>query len=137
MEKKVIFIDTGAFLGRYIAKDERHHQAMLSWSVLEKSKERLFTSNFVLDETFTLLGRRTGYAFAAARARAILSSTAITILRPTQRDEIEAVKLFEKYADQSASYTDCISFVLMRSNRIGRAFSFDRHFEMAGFEILP
>jgi uncharacterized protein len=102
-----------------------------------KSKERLFTSNFVLDETFTLLGRRTGYNFAAARARAILSSAAITIIRPSKYDEIEAVKLFEKFAEQSISYTDCISFVLMRSNKIERAFTFDRHFKVAGFIIIP
>jgi uncharacterized protein len=83
------------------------------------------------------LARRTGYKFAAARARAILSSVAITILRPSKYDEIEAVKLFEKFADQSISYTDCISFVLMRSNKIERAFTFDRHFKMAGFVIIP
>jgi predicted nucleic acid-binding protein len=133
----VIFVDTGALLARYIAKDEHHGTSTSSWSALEKSKKRLFTSNFVLNETFTLLGRRTGYAFAAARARAILSSTAITILRPSKYDEIEAVKLFEKYADQSVSYTDCISFVLMRSNKIEIAFTFDRHFKSAGFTIIP
>ena len=133
----MIFVDTGAFIGRYIAKDEHHRLSTSSWSVLEKSKERLFTSNFVLDETFTLLGRRAGYAFAAARARAILSSSAIMILRPTKYDEIEAVKLFEKYADQFVSYTDCISFVLMSSNKIERAFTFDSHFGMAGFTIIP
>lgn len=133
----MIFVDTGAFIGRYIAKDEHHRVATSSWSVLEKSKERLFTSNFVLDETFTLLGRRAGYAFAAARARAILSSSTIMILRPTKYDEIEAIKLFEKYADQSVSYTDCISFVLMRSNKLERVFTFDSHFGMAGFAIIP
>lgn len=133
----MIFIDTGAFLARYVAKDEFHRKATSSWAMLEKSKDRLFTSNFVLDETFTLLGRRAGYAFAAARARAILSSTAITILRPSKYDEIEAVKLFEKFADQSVSYTDCISFVLMRSNKIERVFTFDKHFEMVGFVIIP
>jgi len=133
----VIFVDTGAFLAKYIAKDEHHRASISPWYALEKSKERLFTTNFVLDETFTLLGRRTGYAFAAQKARAILSSSAITILRPGKYDEIEAVKLFEKFADQSVSYTDCISFVLMRSNKIERVFTFDRHFELAGFALIP
>lgn len=132
----MIFIDTGPFLARYIAKDEHHKKSLSTWAVLEKSKERLYTSNFVLDETFTLLGRRAGYEFAAARAWAILSSSAITILRPNKYDEVEAVKLFEKYADQSVSYTDCISFVLMKSNKIDRAFAFDKHFGMAGFLVL-
>jgi len=132
----VIFIDTGPFLARYIAKDEHHKKSLSTWAALEKSKDKLFTSNFVLDETFTLLGRRTGYGFAAERARAILSSSAITILRPDKYDEVEAVKLFEKYADQAVSYTDCISFFLMRSNKIDRAFTFDKHFKMAGFLVL-
>jgi uncharacterized protein len=133
----LIYIDTGAFIGRYIARDDHHKKATSTWGLLEKSKEQLFTSNFVLDETFTLLGRRTGYPFAAARARSILASEAITILRPVKYDELDALKLFEKYADQSVSYTDCISFVLMRSHKLERAFTFDKHFKIAGFTIIP
>ncbi len=43
--------------------------------------------------------------------------------------------LFEKYADQRVSFTDCISFVLMRRHKIRQVFSFDRHFELAGFVV--
>jgi predicted nucleic acid-binding protein len=39
----------------------------------------------------------------------------------------------ERYADQQVSYTDCISFRLMRDHRIDTVFTFDRHFELAGF----
>ena len=94
-------------------------------------------TNFVLDEAFTLLGRVAGHAFAAERARVIYGSPALTILRPGQEDELEALDLFEKFADQQVSYTDCISFVLMRRERIKRAFTFDGHFRMAGFEQWP
>lgn len=34
-------------------------------------------------------------------------------------------------------FIDCISFVLMRSRRIKRVFSFDRHFDAAGFQRMP
>jgi predicted nucleic acid-binding protein len=47
------------------------------------------------------------------------------------------VELFRKFADQKVSFTDCVSFVLMRKQRLTRAFSFDRHYEQAGFEIWP
>jgi predicted nucleic acid-binding protein len=133
----VIFIDTGAFIARYIARDEHHEDAVSFWLALEKAKDRLFTSNFVLDETFTLLGRKAGYKFAAERAKIILSSSVITVLRPENKDEIAAVKLFEKYADNEVSYTDCISFILMKEQRITRVFSFDRHYKTAGFVLLP
>ena len=88
-----------------------------------------------MDELFTLLARRTTYRFAAERARNILDSTAIQILRPERKQEREAIELFAKYADQKVSFTDCVSFLLMKEAKIRQAFSFDRHFERAGFKL--
>ncbi len=130
----MIFLDTDAFLARYLRKDRFHEKALKGWKILQERGDRCFTSNFVLDETFTLLARKANSAFAVDRARSLLSSRALTVLRPTFEDEIEAVEVFSKYADQKVSFTDCISFVLMKRNRIQKAFSFDRHFSLAGFE---
>ena len=44
------------------------------------------------------------------------------------------LNLFEKFADQEISFTDCVSFALMREADIQQAFSFDWHFERAGFK---
>lgn len=133
----MIFVDTGAFLARYLGRDQHHGQAVKAWQRLGKDAVRPATSNFVLDETFTLLGRWAGYAFAAERARALLRSDLLRILRPGEQDELDAVELFEKYADQQASFTDCVSFALMRRHGIERAFTFDRHFRAAGFRLWP
>ena len=133
----MIYIDTGAFFARYVARDQYHSSARRAWKELETASGPVFTSNFVLDELFTLLARRTTYRFAADRARAILSSARLTILRPGPEEEEKAVSLFEKFGDQAVSYTDCISFVLMDQARLRRAFTYDRHFQLAGFEIWP
>lgn len=133
----MIFVDTGAFLARFIERDQFHKRAVAAWRRIEKRRDRCFTSNFVLDETFTLLGRRTTYPFAAERARALLSSRLLVVLRPTYEDELAAVDLFEKLADQEVSFTDCVSFALMRQAGIRRAFSFDRHFDLLGFQRTP
>jgi predicted nucleic acid-binding protein len=66
-----------------------------------------------------------------------LTSTALEILRPAREDEMAALDLFEKFADQEVSFTDCISFVLMRKHQIKRVFSFDRHFRHVGFILWP
>jgi len=95
------------------------------------------TSNFVLDETFTLLGRRAGYGFAAQRAKNIYASESLDILRPSREDEMTAISFFEKYSDQRLSFTDCISFVLMKSRKIKRVFTFADHFRLAGFQVYP
>jgi uncharacterized protein len=133
----VIFIDTGAFIARFIERDQFHKKALSAWRRIEKRADRCFTSNFVLDETFTLLARMASYAFAAQRARSLLCSRLLVVLRPGQDDELAALDLFEKLADQKVSYTDCVSFALMREAGIRRAFSFDRHFDLLGFERLP
>jgi len=133
----VIFIDTGAFLARYLRKDQHHHSAVSVWEKLGSGRENCVTSNFVLDETFTLLGRRAGYGFAVQRAKNIYASQSLTIFRPDRVDEIKALQFFSKYADQHVSFTDCISFVLMKREKINRVFSFDRHFELAGFHVIP
>jgi len=133
----VIFLDTGAFVARYARRDGQHSRATRAWAEIEKLRNACFTSNFVLDETFTLLGRQTSYAFAAERARALLGSKALTILRPDAEDELAALDLFARFADQKVSFTDCTSFALMRRHRLSRVFTFDRHFVAAGFEVLP
>jgi len=133
----VIFIDTGAFLARFIERDQYHEGAIRHWRTLRNDRRQCFTSNFVLDETITLLARRTTYEFAAARARNLYASALLSIIRPEKDEELGAVELFQKYGDQSVSFTDCVSFVLMQRRNIKCAFSFDRHFALAGFDVEP
>lgn len=130
-----MFIDTGAFLARYIKQDQYHQLAVRGWQRIQEERTRCLTSNFVIDETLTLLARRTSYTFAANRAEAIYSSNVLEILRPDVNDELLALELFQKFADQHVSFTDCISFALMQKLNVKLAFSFDRHFLLAGFEL--
>lgn len=133
----MIFVDTGAFIARYVKRDQYHSRATAAWKQLAKKPVPLLTSSFVLDETITLLARRTSYDFAAARARSLLSSAVLTVLRPDAKDELTALDQFESFADQQVSYTDAISFVLMKRRGLKRVFGFDRHFALAGFELWP
>ena len=73
------FIDTGAFLARYLPNDQHHRVATALWNKIRTTHERCLTSNFVLDETITLLARRASYLFAAEKARPISPPS---VLRP-------------------------------------------------------
>ncbi len=133
----MIFIDTGAFVARHIERDQHHQAAVAFWARMAREKTRCATSSFVLDESFTLLGRFAGNVFAAQRARNIYTSSVIRILRPDAEMEARALEYFTKYADQKISFTDAISFALMRKEHMRKAFTFDRHFADAGFDVLP
>ena len=133
----MIFIDTGALVARYIKRDQYHVRATECWRKLERTESACVTSNFVVDEALTLLARRATYAFAADRARGLYASKAVRILRPAEADELDAISYFSKFADQEVSFTDCVSFVLMKRYGIQEVFAFDRHFALAGFKCLP
>ena len=133
----MIFIDTGAFLARYLERDEYHGAALRGFTRIQRERLPAATSAHVLDEAITLLGRWAGHSFAAERARAVLASRAIRVLRPVEDDEVRALAVFEKYADQGISFTDAVSIALMRTRRMQEAFTFDRHFALAGFTLWP
>ncbi|HHO55482.1 MAG TPA: PIN domain-containing protein [Trueperaceae bacterium] len=132
----MIFIDTGAFLARYLSQDQYHEQAIRLWNKLETSQQSICTSNFVVDETITLLARKVSYSFAAQKAKLIFSSNILEIIRVDAKLELQAVQLFEKYADQKVSFTDCVSFAIMRQNNIDEVLGFDKHFEYVGFKFF-
>jgi hypothetical protein len=132
----LIFIDTGAFLARYIQADQFHKKAIELWLKIEKKEKKLFTSNFILDELATLLFRRTNAEFAEERMLNIYASSRFEILRPTKEEEIAAISLMKKYSEHEISYTDCISFCLMKKNKLNTAFSFDKHFAYANFHLF-
>ena len=51
-----------------------------------------------------------------------------------QRDAI--TRWLARFPDQEFSLVDAVSFEVMRRNKLTRAFAFDHHFTVAGFELL-
>ena len=129
----MIFVDTGAIVGRYLPDDQHHAAARVGWQKIREKQLACCTSNLVVVEAITLLTRRAGGAFAAETGRLLYSSQALRILRTSPDDEIAALAWLHKFSDQSLSFTDGVSFVLMRRHGLRHAFTFDRHFVLAGF----
>jgi hypothetical protein len=129
----LIFVDTGAFLALYLKRDQYHRQAHKTFRALPRP---FSTSNHVVDELATLLGRIAGYRYAADRIHDLYVSESIEVVASTRDDEMEAIRWMRKYADKEISFTDCISFAVMRRAGIRTVFTFDRHFRDAGFEIV-
>ena len=129
-----VFIDTGAFIARAVAKDQHHTTAVRAWSSLKDDRLAIVSSEHVFDETLTLIARRVGYPYAADWGDLHLASARIEWLRARPEDLRVALAVMRKFADQAISFTDCVSFTLMRRERMKIAFSFDKHFSIAGFD---
>jgi predicted nucleic acid-binding protein len=66
----------------------------------------------------------------------VRSSTDIRIIHVDPTLQSEAWDLFGKWGATGANVIDCASFAIMRDLSIRKAFTFDQHFRVAGFEIL-
>jgi predicted nucleic acid-binding protein len=133
----MIFLDAGAFIARHRPSDDYHKAALRGWRELEKQKRPCCTTSLVIAEAAQFVGRAAGGMAAASRLRLWLSSDWLRVVRSDREIELEAAALLERYADQHIGFTDCVSFAVMRRQRIDTVFGFDRHFRVAGFKLWP
>jgi uncharacterized protein len=133
---RAIFIDTGAFLAKEIAADQHHRHAVEFWNNIQKEGSLIYSSEHVLDEAATLLARRTSYAWSAEWGRDVLCA-GNHLLATDEGNLQQAFMLIKKFADQAVSFTDCISFVLMKKQGLRDVFGFDRHFASVGYRVWP
>ena len=134
---KALFVDTGALVARVLPRDQHHRASRRGWETLENIDVRLLSSEHVFDEAVSLLIRQTGADYAVRWSREHLGSQEIVWLNTSREDWHEALRWLEKFADQKLSFTDGLSFTLMRREGMQHAFGFDHHFELAGFELWP
>lgn len=133
MTGEKLFIDTSAFYALEDASDEHHDEALAIQRWCMFRRPLLFTSHHVLDESVTLIGRRLRPDRAVRFAKSLLASRVIQIVRSDEALEQAALNVYARLNDGRVSFTDCISFAIMRAIDIPVAFAFDRHFERAGF----
>lgn len=89
-----------------------------------------------MDETVTLLLVRHSHA-AACDFLQTVTNTEWLQLEWTDSDRFHtAADLFTQHQDKAWSFTDCVSFALMRGLGIEDCFTTDHHFRQAGFNPL-
>jgi predicted nucleic acid-binding protein len=122
-----VFIDTSAFCAFTIPRDQHNSAAKALYKTIQKDKVALYTSDYVLDEVYTLLKTRGSHATSVKFMDEIIRSN-ITLLRVTEDIERAAKIIFRRFDDKRLSYTDCTSFALINQFGIDAVFAFDEHF---------
>jgi predicted nucleic acid-binding protein len=131
------FIDTNAFLALKDSNDEHHKKAKeIAQHLLEQTRKAGITTDYILDETYTILRERAGHKLAVQFGEEVRLGSRMKIIYLNKELLDEAWHIFKKYKDKDFSFTDCTSFAVMQNHKIAQAFTFDKHFEQAGFEII-
>ena len=137
-----LFVDTWGWLTLRDRGERRHQDIAAVFESFQQSNAGIYTSDFVLDETFTLLFRR--LPFAAARESMELLTAGVEegslILVPISGARFKAAQeLRLRYQDKPAiSFTDLTSMAVMQEFEIGKILTEDGHFTQVGlrFELI-
>lgn len=129
----MIFIDTSAIYALADRADPNHARATERFATLLESGARLLTHNYVLVEAMALLQRRLGLD-AALRLAADVAAFEVEWV--TQRMHDAAVASLDEGGSRGVSLVDHVSFLVMTSRDVQRAFAFDEDFAVRGFELV-
>ena len=129
------FVDTIAWYAM-VLPTAQDHQRVAQWLV--RNRAELITSDYVVDETLTLLRSRGEGRRAIEMGRRFFRSGRQRVLRVGEADLDAAWEVFHRFDDKEWSFTDCTSKVLIESNQIRQALSLDHHFRQFGtVEVFP
>lgn len=132
---KTIFLDSSAQIALLSDKDANHTTATAILEQLDRERAALVMTDYVFDELLTALTTRVGRFKAIQYSQKFPGGKVMLVfIEPT--DFYRAKRMFEQYTDKRWSFTDCVSFAVMQRMKITDAFSFDRDFTQAGFNLL-
>lgn len=130
-----VFIDTGAFFALQNRKDPNHHLVSEKYQFYKRERVSFFTSDYILDEYFTLSLARIGLFGARMATKfisSIVSANEITVIYIDSVVFHKAQEIFVKYAEHKISFTDAIVFVLYKNFAIDEVFTLDSDFKKIG-----
>ena len=132
-----LFVDTSGWMACADAGDPDHIAACTTRDQWLETNGLLLTTDYIVDETLSLLRFRLNLTAAEKWWLSINNSSRV------RQDSIDsecaehARTIFFRYRDKDFSFTDCTSFALMRQRRLRTALATDAHFRQAGFQMVP
>jgi hypothetical protein len=133
---RFVWIDTSFLYALFVQKDQNHAAAQPIWTTFLHKRITGVVSNLIVTELGTLLVYAFDHATALRQVRLVLDSALIKQVYIDARIESSALAWWKKYQDQKFSFTDCVSFEIMRRTGIRQALSYDCDFTIAGFELV-
>jgi hypothetical protein len=130
---ELVFADTGAWFASVVPWDANRPSAV-QW--LRAETRQLLTTDFIVDETLTLLKARGEMPRALHLGRRFFTGGLAARYDVTEQDLQDAWHTFETFEDKDWSFTDCTSKVVIERLGLKTAFSFDHHFHQFGCVVV-
>jgi len=131
----MIFVDTGAWYALATPSDPDHEAAKNFAATIT---EPFVTTDYIVDELLTLFGVRRQKPKGIEWKRDVLERGGADLVRVSDDDFANALRIYEQFQDKEWSFTDCTSFAVIQRVQVKQAFSFDHHFHQFGIvTVVP
>lgn len=131
-----VFVDTSGFYALLVKRDDAHVQAKKLMRKARQQKRTFVCTDYIIDETATLIKAR-GLGYLLNDFFDVVLHSRVCRIEWTDNDRFFATKeLFLKHSDRGWSFTDCLSFVVMKELKARASLTKDKHFLEAGFDAL-
>ena len=134
---KGVFVDTAGWMACADESDPAHTRACEARDSVLEQGDVLVATDYVLDETLTLIRKGVGLAAAKTWWEQIEGSSRLRWEWIGMARAEKARNVVLRHHDKEYSFTDCTSFVVMQELKLKRALTTDHHFRQMGFQVLP
>lgn len=135
-----IFVDTSAWID-LMNKNERHHTAAVEFHQSLPSATLHITTWGIVSETFTWIRYHVGGREAIrwlTLKETMERQGILQVVFPDPQMEVGVRKVINRFGDQSLSYVDAFSIIVIQSRPdVDAVFAFDHHMTLAGLPVLP
>jgi predicted nucleic acid-binding protein len=134
---KGLFLDSSGWFAALSPREKGHALARRTYEDAAREGLPLVTTPLVVAEVHTLILRWRDPG-TAARFLAVALDPDAHVVHEVDSELFSAAidRWILRYADQTFSLCDAVSFEVMRRARLTRSLTFDRHFSVAGYRTL-
>jgi uncharacterized protein len=126
----MIFVDTSVWYAAHVVEDGNHSR---SRALFLNSSSEFVTTDYIVDELLTLLIARNQRDVAVRIGSSFWSERFCKLIWVTEEDVHAGWNVFLSFTDKTWSFTDCVSYAVMKRLGIQEAIALDDDFRQFGF----
>jgi len=133
-------LDSGPLIALYDRDDPRGPEVQGILDSAAGQEYPLCISDLVIAETHRRLLYDVNYDAALAfiqHTHRDLARGEINLLTVGPADRAEAISILQRFSDQNLPFCDAMTMALMKREGILKVLTFDRHFWLLNFRVLP
>jgi len=129
-------IDTGPLISLYDKKDSRRKKVKKAIQDMQKAGYPFFITMLTIAETQRRILFDINYV-TALDFLDVITDGSINLIRYDKNDFTSAIDIIKRYTDQKITLTDAVNMAIMKRLGIIKVLSYDRHFSILNFTLVP